>query len=218
MDGRDPGDRRRAQPPIRRRALGPAPLERPDRDHDPLDKTPARGHRPSPRGARPRRDHHPRRHPRHHPRPHPTRPRRRPAKHQLQQVINEAERLHLQGAHDLTNRHPTKRGTATLRTLAPPTHTKKDLEARFTPSSMTAVSRVPRPTSSSKAKKSTPHGPTADSSSSSTAGSTTTPAGLRKRPPPRPPPHRQAAGPSSASPGATSTTPDPRARARALGL
>ena len=51
-------------------------------------------------------------------------------RHQLQHVINEAERLHLQGAHDLTNRHPTKRGTATLRTLAPPTHTK-DLEARF---------------------------------------------------------------------------------------
>jgi len=53
-------------------------------------------------------------------------------KHQLQQVINEAERLRLPGAQHLTTRHPTLRGTANLRTLAPPTHTKRDLEARFT--------------------------------------------------------------------------------------
>jgi very-short-patch-repair endonuclease len=51
-------------------------------------------------------------------------------KHQLQQAINEAERLRLDGPQP--NRHPTKRGTANLRTLAPPTHTRRDLEARFT--------------------------------------------------------------------------------------
>jgi len=52
-------------------------------------------------------------------------------RHQLQQTINEAERLRLDGPHDLTRRHPTKRGTRSLRTLAPPTHTRTDLEARF---------------------------------------------------------------------------------------
>ncbi len=51
-------------------------------------------------------------------------------RHQLQQVINEAERLRLERPHP--ERHPTKRGTANLRTLAPPTHTRSDLEARFT--------------------------------------------------------------------------------------
>ena len=50
-------------------------------------------------------------------------------RHQLQQAINEAERLRLDGPQ--TERHPTKKGTATLRTLAPPTHTRTDLEARF---------------------------------------------------------------------------------------
>ena len=52
-------------------------------------------------------------------------------RHQLQQAINEAERLRLEGPHQLTDRYPTKRGTRALRTLAPPTHTKQDLEARF---------------------------------------------------------------------------------------
>jgi very-short-patch-repair endonuclease len=51
-------------------------------------------------------------------------------KHQLQQAINEAERQRLAGPQP--ERHPTKRGTANLRTLAPPTHTRRDLEARFT--------------------------------------------------------------------------------------
>jgi very-short-patch-repair endonuclease len=51
-------------------------------------------------------------------------------RHQLQQAINEAECLRLDGPQ--TERHPTKKGTAELRTLAPPTHTKRDLEARFT--------------------------------------------------------------------------------------
>ena len=51
-------------------------------------------------------------------------------RHQLQQAINEAERLRLDGPQP--NRHPTKRGTKALRTLAPPTHTRRDLEARFT--------------------------------------------------------------------------------------
>jgi very-short-patch-repair endonuclease len=51
-------------------------------------------------------------------------------RHQLQQAVNEAERLRLDGPQP--NRHPTKRGTANLRTLAPPTHTRRDLEARFT--------------------------------------------------------------------------------------
>jgi very-short-patch-repair endonuclease len=50
-------------------------------------------------------------------------------KHQLQQVINEAERLQLPGAHELTRRHPTKKGIAGLK--APVAHTKRDLEARF---------------------------------------------------------------------------------------
>jgi very-short-patch-repair endonuclease len=50
-------------------------------------------------------------------------------RHQLQQAINEAERLRLDGPQP--NRHPTKRGTANLRTVAPPTHTKSDLEAAF---------------------------------------------------------------------------------------
>jgi very-short-patch-repair endonuclease len=52
-------------------------------------------------------------------------------RHQLQQAINEAEILRLPGPHRLTQRSPTKRGTRALRTLAPPTHTKRDLEARF---------------------------------------------------------------------------------------
>jgi len=51
-------------------------------------------------------------------------------RHQLQQAINEAERLRLQGPQP--DRHPTKKGTANLRRLAPPTHTRRDLEARFT--------------------------------------------------------------------------------------
>jgi len=50
-------------------------------------------------------------------------------RHQLQQAINEAERLRLEGPQP--DRHPTKRGTANLRTLAPPTHTRTDLEAAF---------------------------------------------------------------------------------------
>jgi very-short-patch-repair endonuclease len=50
-------------------------------------------------------------------------------KHQLQQAINEAERLRLEGPQP--DRHPTKRGTKALRTLAPPTHTRRDLEAAF---------------------------------------------------------------------------------------
>jgi very-short-patch-repair endonuclease len=50
-------------------------------------------------------------------------------RHQLQQAINEAERLRLDGPQP--DRHPTKRGTPNLRTLAPPTHTRRDLEARF---------------------------------------------------------------------------------------
>ena len=44
-------------------------------------------------------------------------------RHQLQQAINEAERLRLDGPQP--NRHPTKRGTANLRMLAPPTRTKR---------------------------------------------------------------------------------------------
>jgi very-short-patch-repair endonuclease len=53
-------------------------------------------------------------------------------RHQLQRAINEAEILRLEGPHELADRHPTKRGTRALRTLAPPTHTRRDLEARFT--------------------------------------------------------------------------------------
>jgi very-short-patch-repair endonuclease len=50
-------------------------------------------------------------------------------RHQMQAAINEAERQRLEGPQ--TERHPTKRGTATLRRLAPPTHTRSDLEAAF---------------------------------------------------------------------------------------
>ena len=52
-------------------------------------------------------------------------------RHQLQQAINEAEILRLEGPHQLASRYPTKRGTRALRTLAPPSHTRRDLEARF---------------------------------------------------------------------------------------
>jgi very-short-patch-repair endonuclease len=51
----------------------------------------------------------------------------------LQRAINEAEIRRLHGPHDLARRHPTKKGTKALRALAPPTHTRSDLEARFTP-------------------------------------------------------------------------------------
>jgi very-short-patch-repair endonuclease len=50
-------------------------------------------------------------------------------RHQLQQAINEAERRRFEGPRP--DRHPTKRGTRALRTLAPPTHTRSDLEAAF---------------------------------------------------------------------------------------
>ena len=49
----------------------------------------------------------------------------------LQRAINEAEVLRLEGPFKLAQRHPTKRGIAALRTLAPPSHTKRELEARF---------------------------------------------------------------------------------------
>src|SRR3954447_15730195 len=52
-------------------------------------------------------------------------------RHQLQQAINEAEILRPPGPHHLASRYPTKRGTRALRALAPPAHTKRDLEARF---------------------------------------------------------------------------------------
>ena len=49
----------------------------------------------------------------------------------LQRAINEAEILRLDGPHALAARYPTKRGTKALRSLAPPMHTKRELEARF---------------------------------------------------------------------------------------
>jgi very-short-patch-repair endonuclease len=52
-------------------------------------------------------------------------------RHQLQRAINEAEILRLPGPHALLARHRSKKGTANLRALAPPTHTRSDLEARF---------------------------------------------------------------------------------------
>ena len=130
VDGRDPGDRRCTQPSVGGRPLGPPPVERPDRDHDPWNKSQRPGlllHRAvlAPDEVT----------------THDGIPVTTPArtqldlagvlqKHQLQQAINEAERLRLDGPQP--NRHPTKRGTANLRTLAPPTHTRRDLEARFT--------------------------------------------------------------------------------------
>src|SRR4051794_39640094 len=92
-------------------------------------------------------------------------------RHQLQQAINEAERQRLEGPQP--ERHPTKRGTKALRTLAPPTHTRSDLEAAF--HTFLDDRRFPRPQTNvlSTARKSTQRGPTTDSSSNSTAGSTT---------------------------------------------
>jgi very-short-patch-repair endonuclease len=49
----------------------------------------------------------------------------------LQRAINEAEVLRLPGPHRLAERHPTKKGTKALRALAPPAHTRLELEARF---------------------------------------------------------------------------------------
>ena len=62
-------------------------------------------------------------------------------RHQLQQAVNEAERLRLEGPQ--LDRHPTKRGIRALRTLAPPTYTRTDLEARFT--TFLNDRRFPRP-------------------------------------------------------------------------
>jgi very-short-patch-repair endonuclease len=64
-------------------------------------------------------------------------------RHQLQQAINETEILRLEGPHHLAARYPTKPGTRALRSLAPPTHTKRDLEARFT--TFLNDRRLPRP-------------------------------------------------------------------------
>jgi very-short-patch-repair endonuclease len=61
----------------------------------------------------------------------------------VQRAINEAEVLRLPGPHHLAERHPTKKGTKTLRALAPPTHTRRDLEARF--SAFLNDRRFPRP-------------------------------------------------------------------------
>ena len=52
-------------------------------------------------------------------------------RHQLQQALNEAEIQRLPGPHALLDRHPTTKGTRALRTAAPPTHTRSDLEAKF---------------------------------------------------------------------------------------
>jgi len=52
-------------------------------------------------------------------------------RHQLQQALNEAEIRRLPGPRALLDRHPTKKGTGALRTAAPPTHTRSDLEVRF---------------------------------------------------------------------------------------
>ncbi len=49
--------------------------------------------------------------------------------HQVHRAMNEAEIRRLPGARDLMERHPTKRGIATLRTPAP--RTRSDLEADF---------------------------------------------------------------------------------------
>ena len=81
-------------------------------------------------------------------------------RHQLQQAINEAERLRLDGPQP--NRHPTKRGTANLRTLAPPTHTRRDLEARFTTFLNDRRFQRPKPTSSLRGSRSTSRGRRAD--------------------------------------------------------
>ena len=156
MDGRDPGDRRRAQPSIGRRALGPPPvdgrIEVTTRGREPTARTP-----PSPSRSRRGRDHHPRRHPRHHPRPHPARPRRRPAE-------TPATAGHQRGRAPAPRRPATRAGTR--RSEAPPasarSHHRPTPEETSRPgsppSSMTAVSRRPRPTSSSRESRSTSRG------------------------------------------------------------
>ena len=111
VDGRDPGDGRRPKPPLRRRAVGHPPLGRADRDHDPhgTDDHATRPP-PSPRRSRPRTRS---RSETASPSPPPPAPSSTsPASsssHQLQQVINEAERLRLEGPppHDS---HPTEAG------------------------------------------------------------------------------------------------------------
>jgi len=45
--------------------------------------------------------------------------------------MNEAEVRRLEGPFELVQRYPRKKGTGTLRSLPPPTHTRSDLEARF---------------------------------------------------------------------------------------
>ena len=52
-------------------------------------------------------------------------------RHQLQRAMNEAEVRRLPGPFKLVQRYPRKKGTGALRALAPPTHTRSDLEARF---------------------------------------------------------------------------------------
>jgi hypothetical protein len=52
-------------------------------------------------------------------------------RHQLQRAMNEAEVRRLEGPFELVQRYPRRKGIAKLRTLAPPTHTRSDLEARF---------------------------------------------------------------------------------------
>jgi very-short-patch-repair endonuclease len=49
----------------------------------------------------------------------------------LQRAMNEAEIQRLPGPQLLMNRYSSKPGTANLRSLAPPSHTKRELEARF---------------------------------------------------------------------------------------
>jgi hypothetical protein len=127
-------------------------------------------------------------------------------RHQLQQAINEAEILRLPGPHHLTQRYPTKRGTRALRTLAPPTHTKRDLEARF--HTFLNDRRFPRPQTNIviEGKEVDLRGPTGSSSSSWTAGSSTGREPPSKTTAARTGGSKPGAGPSSASPGATSTT------------
>ena len=162
LDGRHARGRRRPEPPVRRRAVGHPPVAGPDRHHDPTDESQATRTPPSPSRSRPRRDHGERRHPRHHPRPHAPRPRRpsssatssnRPSTRPNGSASK--ARTAWQSA-----TRPSEAPEPSERSPHPPTPNKTSRPAS-TPSSMTAVSRGPRPTPSSRGKRSTSPGRTA---------------------------------------------------------
>ena len=143
LDGGDPGYGRGAEPSVGRRPLGHPTVERPDRDHDPWRKTRTTRTPPSPSRSRRGRDHDPDGIP-------VTTPARTQLdlagvlqKHQLQQAINEAERLRLEGPQQQTTPDEARHGQPSARSRHRPTPEETSRPAS-PPSSMTAVSRAPQ--------------------------------------------------------------------------